>query len=116
MFFSFITIGRGQNTQKSVWIDIAEYIPVFRNKELLSPAESIHVTCSTHRTSVNTWKYKFKSSSDDNAVFKETGRPNALDDHWLNKVKDIAIGTCMAGAVINRQQIISIDKGVVRAK
>ena len=40
---------------------------------------------------------------------------NSLDYHLLNKVKDIASSTRMAGAVINRQQIISICKGVVRA-
>ena len=66
----------------------------------------------SHRTSVNTWKYKCKSSSDDNAVFKKTGRPNSLADHLLNKVEDIATGTRMTGAVINRQQIISIGKVV----
>ena len=43
------------------------------------------------------------------------GRPNLLDPGMLKKVKDIALGTRMAGGVINRRQLISIATGVVRA-
>ena len=38
-----------------------------------------------------------------------------LDETLLKKVKDIAIGTRAAGGVINRKQILNIEKGVVRA-
>ena len=38
-----------------------------------------------------------------------------LDDVLLVKVKDIALVTCMSGGVINRQQLINIRNGVIRA-
>ena len=38
-----------------------------------------------------------------------------MDDKLIKKVKDIAIGTRQAGGVINRRQIVNIEKGVVRA-
>ena len=43
----------------------------------------------------------------------KVGRPNILDHHLICKVKDIAIGTRQAGAVINKRQIVNIAKGVV---
>ena len=65
------------------------------------------------RTTVNTWKKKCNNS--DWTVIKRIGRPSPLDSDMLKKVKDIALGTRMAGAVINRCQLISIATGVVRA-
>ena len=41
-------------------------------------------------------------------IIKRIGRPNLLDSGMLKKVKDIALGTRMAGGVINRRQLISI--------
>ena len=61
---------------------------------------------------MNNWKNKCKTRGD-NFVFKK--RPDLLDDNLIKKVKDIAIGTRQAGGVINRRQIVSIAKGIVRA-
>ena len=38
-----------------------------------------------------------------------------LDDALLVKVKVIALGTRMPGGVINRQRLINIKNGVIRA-
>ena len=65
------------------------------------------------RTTVNIWKKKCNDG--DWTVIKKIGRPNLLDPGMLKKVKDIALGTRMAGRVINRRQLISIATGVVRA-
>ena len=65
------------------------------------------------RTTVNTWKKKCKDG--DWTVIKRIGIPNLLDSDMLKKIKDIALGTRMAGGVINRRQVISIATGVVRA-
>ena len=65
------------------------------------------------RTSVNNWKNKCKTRGY-NFVFKKVGQ-NLLDDSLIKKVKDIAIGTCQPGGVINRRQIVNIGKSVVRA-
>ena len=63
------------------------------------------------RTSVNNWKRKAKSSP----LHKNKGRPNLLNDHLLQKVKDIINGTRAAGGVISRKMTIAIGNGVVKA-
>ena len=65
------------------------------------------------RTTVSTWKKKCNDG--DWTVVKRIGRPNLLDSGMLKKVKEIVLGTRMAGGVINRHQLISIATGVVRA-
>ena len=63
---------------------------------------------------LNNWKNKCRTGGDKFA-FQKVGKPNLLDDHLIKKVKDIAIGSCQAGGVINRRQIVNIEKDVVRA-
>ena len=63
---------------------------------------------------MNNWKNKCKTGCD-NFVFKKARRPDLLDDNLIKKVKDIVIGTRQVGGVINRRQIVSIAKGIVRA-
>ena len=70
-------------------------------------------TIQFNQPSVNYWKDKSKSRSDD-VDYKKTGRPNMLDDALLVKVKDIALGTGMSDGIINRQQLINIGSGVIR--
>ena len=65
------------------------------------------------RTTVNTWKKKCNDG--DWTVIKRIGILNLLDSGMLKKIKDITLGTRMAGGVINRRQPISIATGVVRA-
>ena len=72
-----------------------------------------YTKCSFIKTTVNTWKKKCNDG--DWTVMKRVGRANLLDSGMLKKVKDIALGTRMAGGVISRRQLISIATGVVRA-
>ena len=67
-----------------------------------------------NRTSVNCWKDKSKSCSDD-GDYRKAGRTNILNDALLVKVKDIALGTRMTGGVINSKQLTNIGDGVIRA-
>ena len=67
------------------------------------------------RTTVNNWKKRFATGAEGNVAFRKCGRPNLLNDHLLKKVKDIVIGTRLAGGVINRRQVMCIAKGVVKA-
>ena len=62
-----------------------------------------------NRTTVNSWKSRYKEN--EKTVGKKVGRPNRLDDNLLKKVMDIAIGTRMAGGVVNRIQLIGIATG-----
>ena len=65
-----------------------------------------------NKTTVNSWKAKCKVA---NPTFKKARSPNLLDETLFKKVKDIAISTRAAGGAINREQILNIVKGVVRA-
>ena len=67
------------------------------------------------RTSMNTWKSKFKGDCDGDVVLKKVRTLNILDNHLIRKVKDIAIGTRQAGRFINRSQISNIAKDVISA-
>ena len=62
---------------------------------------------------VNTWKKKYNDG--DWTVIKRIGKPNLLDSGMVKKVKHIALGTRMAGGVINRPQLISIATEKVTA-
>ena len=74
---------------------------------------TIYLKYSFVRTTVNIWKKKCNDG--DWTVVKRIGRLNLLDSGMLKKAKDTALGTRMAGRVINRCQVISIATGVVRA-
>ena len=58
-----------------------------------------------NRTIVNSWKAKCKNI---NAVFKEAGKPNLLDENLIRKVKDILIPLKAARKVIRRKSSISL--------
>ena len=48
-------------------------------------------------------------------MFKKAERPNLLDSNYIKNVKDIGLGTRIAGGAINKRQILNIAKGVVKA-
>ena len=50
------------------------------------------------RTTIKNWKKKYNNG--DQIIIKRIGRPNLLDSGMLKKVKDIALGTRMAGGVM----------------
>ena len=73
---------------------------------LLQQLKSSLLNIRNIRTTVNTWKNKYNDG--DWTVIKRIGKPNLLDSGMITKVKDIALGTRMAGGVISRCQLISI--------
>ena len=66
------------------------------------------------RTSENNWKSSYQKNNG-KVNFKKKGRPNKLDEEMLRKIKDVIIGTRIAGGVVSRRQVMSIGKGVVMA-
>ena len=65
------------------------------------------------RITVNNWKKKCNDG--DWTVIRRIRRSNLVNSGILKKVKDIALGTRMAGGVINRCKLISRATVVVRA-
>ena len=92
--------------------EVGMYAKVHGTVSATKKLSSKYARYNFNRTTVNSLKAKCKVV---NPTFKKAGRPNLLDETLLRKVKDIAIGTRAAGGVINRNQILNIAKGVVRA-
>ena len=88
------------------------YAKVYGTASSIKKFSSKYAKYNFNRTTINAWKTKCNVA---NPTFKKAGRPNLLDETLLKKVKEIAIGTRAAGGVINRNQILNIAKGVVRA-
>ena len=109
------SISKKQRYQKSIpekiKIEVGRYAKDFGTQSAIKKFSAKYPQHVFNRTSVNYWKGK----SGKVASFKRAGRPNTLSDDLLRKVKDIAIGTRMAGGVVNRRQLINIGKGVLRA-
>ena len=42
------------------------------------------------------------------------GRPNLVDDEMFKKIKDVIIGSRLAGTVISRKMVVAIGTGVVK--
>ena len=90
---------------------VGKYASTYGTQRSIAKFSKKYPQYAFRRTSINYWKGK----RGQNVAFKRAGRPNTLDDHLLRKVKDTAIGTRMAGGVINRRQLIIIGKGVVKS-
>ena len=69
--------------------NVGEYALVHGTKAAQVHFGRVYPHFTSLRTSVNNWKRKAKSSP----LHKNKGRPNLLNDHLLQKVKDIINGT-----------------------
>ena len=97
---------------ESVKIEVGRHARDFGTAAAIKTFSVKYPKYTFNRTTVNSWKTKYKNGKDSR---KKVGRPNILDEHLLKKVMDIAIGTRIAGGVVNRRQLIAIATGVVRA-
>ena len=103
------------NIPENVKKEVGEYALEFGTKSAIKRFTKKYPRYVFLRTSVNNWKCKCKKGQVDVNFQRKIGRPNLLEDDLLKKVNDIAIGTRLAGGVINRRQLICIANGVVRA-
>ena len=103
-----------RNIPKNVKKDIDEHALIHGTQAVIKVFSKKYPTIRFYRTSVNYWKDRSKSRSND-GDYKKAGRPSMLDDVLLVKVKDIALGTRMSGGAINKKQLINIGNGVIRA-
>ena len=94
--------------------EVGEYTLTHGTQAVIKVFSKKYPTIQFNRTFVNYKRDKSKSRPD-GGDYKNAGRPNILDDALLLKVKDIALGIRISGVVINRQQLINIGNGVIRA-
>ena len=100
------------NVSNKIKREVASYAKEFSTQAALKKFRSKYPKLTFNRTTVNNWKKKFERPE---ALGRKIGRPNMLSDDIIKKVKDIVMGTRIAGGVINRQQVVCIAKGVVKA-
>ena len=101
------------NVPEKIKIKVGEYAFIHGTKAAIDYFTKLYPHHNFVRTSVNNWKKKVKDKQLEGK--KGKGRPNMLEEHLLNKVKDIIVGTRAAGGVISRRMVIAIGTGVVKA-
>ena len=65
------------------------------------------------RTTVNEWKERCKKN--DLHSIRKKGTPNLVDNEMLKKIKDVIIGSRLAGTAISQNMVVAISTGVVKA-
>ena len=72
---------------------------------------------SLKRTIVIGWKESCKKKKNDQSTvpIQRKGRPNLVDDEMLKKIKDIIVGSRLAGTAISRKMVIVIATGIIKA-
>ena len=68
---------------------------------------------SLKRTTVSGWKERCKKN--DLHSIEKRGKPNLVDDAIFNKIKDVIIGSRLAGTVISQKMVVPIGTVVVKA-
>ena len=68
---------------------------------------------SLKRTTVSGWKERCKKN--DLHSIEKRGKPNLVDDAILKKIKDVIIGSRLAGTVISQKMVVPIGTGAVKA-
>ena len=88
------------------------YAAIHRTKPAIDHFSKIYAKFSLKRT-VNAWKEKLKK--DFLSLARKKARPNLVDDEMLQKIRDVIIGSCLAGKLISRKMVIAIQAGVIKA-
>ena len=66
-------------------------------------------------TSINSWKTLLRKKNGDNQTFIKKGRPYLFPETLFKKMKNVIVGSRLAGTVISRRMRIAIGTGVVKA-
>ncbi|MCH2406248.1 MAG: hypothetical protein MK200_08665, partial [Nitrosopumilus sp.] len=106
-----------QDIPRKIKLEVAKHAKFHGTSSAIQKYSKLHPKYTFHRTTVNSWKQKLlqKSNNQDLPTFTKAGRPNLVDEVLMQKVKDIIVGTRLAGCVVNRRQVICIGRGVIMA-
>ena len=86
-------------------------------KSAIDRFSKVYTKYSFKRTTINGWKESCKKKKNDQPIapIQRKGRPNLVDDEMLKKIKDIIVGSRLAGTAISRKMVIAIATGVIKA-
>ena len=93
--------------------EVAHYATSFGATAAMKHFQMKHPKLKFSRSTIQGWVKKLDINGQ--VKIQRHGRPNLLGDHLQKKVKDIIIGTRLAGGVINRRTVLCIANGVVKA-
>lgn len=93
--------------------EVAHYATSFGATAAMKHFKMKHPKLKFTRTTIQGWVKNLDTNGQ--VQLQRHGRPNLLGDDLLKKIKDIIIGTRLAGGVINRRTVLCIANGVVKA-
>ena len=101
------------NIPSKIKQEIGSYALIHRAKAAIARFSKVYTKYSLKRATFNGWKERCKKN-DLHSIGKRE-RPNLLDDEMLKKIKDVIIGSRLAGKVIFREMVVAIGVGAVKA-
>ena len=100
------------NIPSKIKQEIGSYALIHGTKAAIDRFSKVYTKYSLKRTTANGWKERCKKNYL-HSIGKR-GRPNLVDDEILKKIKDVVIGSRLAGTAISRKMVVAIGTGVVK--
>ena len=109
--------GKYSNVPSKIKEEIGRYALIHGTKSAIDRFSKVYTKYSLKRTTINGWKESCKKNKNDQpiAAIQRKGRPNLVDDEILKKIKDIIVGSRLAGTAISRKMMIAIATRVIKA-
>ena len=87
-----------KHVPSKIQTEVAKYASSFGTKGALTHFKTKYPKFKFKHSTINTWKKKFASSgSNEQILHKRICQPNFLNDEMIKKIKDIIVGTRIAG-------------------
>ena len=105
------------NIPSKIKVEIGRYALIHGTKSAIDRFSKVYTKYSLKRTTVNGWKESCKKKKNDQPIapIQRKGRPNLVDDEMLKKMKDVIVGSRLAGTAISRKMVIVIATRVIKA-
>ena len=95
------------NIPEHIRMEVGKFALAHSIKDSLAKFSKQYPKYMFKRTSINSWKASFKNNGNSQNL-KKIGRPNLLSEEFLKRIKDVIIGSSLAGTAILRRMIIAI--------
>ena len=91
------------NVPSKIKEEIGRYALIHGTKSAIDRFSKVYAKYSLKRTRVNGWKESCKKKKNDQPIapIQGKGRPNLVDDEMLRKIKDVIVGSRLAGTAIS---------------
>ena len=106
------------NVPSKIKEEIGRYVLIHGTKSAIDRFAKVYTKYSLKTATVNGRKESCKKKKNDQPIapIQRKRRPNLVDDEVLKKIKDIIVGSRLAGTAISRKMVIAIATGVIILK